>query len=327
MDHRNMNDIGYYDYKTQGRSPFSGSIAAQSKLYSPSLSGDRTKKDAVHYGMCLSGGILSSSVRWLLTPLDGVKCLMQVRPNSYPTLSSGLARLYQEGALYRGLMPTVLSYATQSGTKYMLYEFFRDHAPDTTDKGVFYQSAVYAVSAGCAEAIADVLMCPWEMLKVQVQANPKFPTKVGPAWRAMIERRHELRYPFGSLQPLWSRQVIGTMANFLTFEHAVKAIYTHILQKPKDECATSTQLLVTLTAGYTSGLVSTVVSHPADSIISYKARYPHKTSRELISEIGWRKLATQGLGPRVVLTGSIIGCQWLIYDGFKTVMGMGTTGG
>jgi solute carrier family 25 phosphate transporter 3 len=92
---------------------------------------------------------------------------MQVHPNSYPMVASGLARLYQEGALYRGLMPTVLSYLTQSGTKYMMYEFFRDHVPNTTDKGVFYQSAVYIVSAGYAEAVANVLMCPWETLKVQ----------------------------------------------------------------------------------------------------------------------------------------------------------------
>jgi len=321
-----MNGIGYHDFETRSRGPLSGSIATPDKLQPPSISGDRS--EAVHYGLCLTGGVLSSSVRWLLTPLDGVKCLMQVRPTAYPTVSSGLATLYQEGALYRGLLPTVLSYSAQSGTKYMMYEFFKDHAPDTKDKGALYQSAVYAVSAGCAEAIADVLMCPWEMLKVQVQTNPnKFPHKMGPALRTMVARRHELGFPFGSLQPLWSRQVVGTMANFLTFEHAVKAIYKHILQKPKDECATSTQLLVTMTAGYTSGFVSTIVSHPADSIISYKARYPHKTSRELISEIGWRKLATQGLGPRVILTGSIIGCQWLIYDGFKTALGMGTTGG
>jgi hypothetical protein len=125
---------------------------------------------------------------------------MQVHPNSYPTVASGLARLYQKGGLYRGLM---LSYSTQSGTKYMMYEFFRKHAPDTTDKGVFYQSAICIVSAGCTEAIADVLMCPWETFKVQVRTNTNYPTKVRPALQTTTQRRHELGFPFGSLKPLW----------------------------------------------------------------------------------------------------------------------------
>jgi solute carrier family 25 phosphate transporter 3 len=38
-------------------------------------------------------------------------------------------------------------------------------------------------------------------------------------------------------------------------------------------------------------------------------------------------LATKGLLPRTLLTGTAIGLQWYIYDSFKSGMGMGTTGG
>jgi len=52
-----------------------------------------------------------------------------------------------------------------------------------------------------------------------------------------------------------------------------------------------------------------------------------KSIRKIISEVGFGRLLTSGLAPRVVTTGTIIGFQWWIYDSFKTAMGMGTTGG
>lgn len=35
----------------------------------------------------------------------------------------------------------------------------------------------------------------------------------------------------------------------------------------------------------------------------------------------------RGLGARIVMIGTLTGFQWWIYDTFKTVMGLGTTGG
>jgi solute carrier family 25 (mitochondrial phosphate transporter), member 3 len=139
-----------------------------------------------------------------------------------------------------------------------------------------------------------------------------------------------------ALPPLWSRQILGTMANFLTFEHSAHAIYQQLeclyepsldgVAREKGDYSIPTQLAVTFTAGFISGMVSTIVSHPADTLLSLKARHPHATLTQLIHQVGWKSLATKGLGPRMGLTGSIIGFQWFAYDTFKTSMGMGTTG-
>ena len=165
------------------------------------------------------------------------------------------------------------------------------------------------------------------MMKVQVQTSKSFPSRFGPALLTMIRQRDGLRFPFGSLGPLWSRQILGTMANFFTFENTVEGIYSKILTGGKDSYSSSTQLLVTLAAGYVSGFVATVVSQPADTLISIKSRMPEKTLRQIVREVGWAKLCTNGFGPRVMLTGPIIAFQWLVYDTFKVAMGMGTTGG
>jgi solute carrier family 25 phosphate transporter 3 len=228
-------------------------------------------------------------------------------------------------------MPTVLAYFSQSGTKYAMYELIKDNMSGALgpEQAAQYKSLVYIVSAGSAEAIADVFMCPWEMLKVKVQTSQSgsFPSQFRPALTSMIQQRSNLNFPFGSLTPLWSRQVIGTVANFVTFEHTVNAIYEHLLTKNKDEYGKSTQLGVSFAAGYVSGIVSTIVSHPADSLLSLRARYPDKSYRQIIDLVGWQQLATQGLIPRAALTGTIIASQWFLYDSFKTMLGLGTSGG
>lgn len=287
-----------------------------------------------YYAKCMIGGGLSSSVRWALTPFDYIKCSMQANPSRFPSFSAGLSMVWKEqgmAGLYRGFAPTVLAYVSQSGTKYAMYELIKDNLSRTLgpEQAAQYQSLVYMVSAGSAEAIADIFMCPWEMLKVKVQTSQpgSFPSQFRPALAMMIQQRSSLNFPFGSITPLWSRQVIGTVANFVTFEHTVNAIYGHLLTKNKDEYSKSTQLSVSFAAGYVSGLVSTVVSHPADSLLSLGARYPDKSYRQIVDLVGWKQLATQGLVPRAALTGTIIASQWFLYDSFKTILGLGTSGG
>lgn len=308
-------------------------IAAGGEHYS------RTSKkiehiDKQYYAKCMIGGGLSSSVRWALTPFDFIKCSMQANPTRFPSFSAGLSSVWKEqgiSGLYRGFTPTVLAYFSQSGTKYAMYELIKDNLSRSLgpEQSMQYKTIIYMVSAGSAEAIADIFMCPWEMLKVKVQTSQSgtFPSRFRPALISMIQQRRTLNFPFGSLPPLWSRQVIGTVANFVTFEHTVNAIYTHVLSKKKNEYSKSTQLAVSFAAGYVSGLVSTVVSHPADSLLSLQARYPDKTYKQIIDLVGWKQLATQGLVPRAALTGTIIASQWLLYDSFKTILGLGTSGG
>ena len=301
-------------------------------------------RDATYYHNCFVGGIASSSIRWVLTPLDSIKCNMQVHPHRYPTFVGGLRMVYQTQGfrgLYRGLTPTILSYSTQTGTKYALYEYLKDHLNQHAkevygdDAARRYQSLIYITAAGTAEALADIIMVPWETLKVQMQTTTTSkPPRFLPSMVALLQKPNTLMQ---ALPPLWSRQILGTMANFLTFEHSANAIYKHLLVLEsadgiasvgtKSDYSISTQLAVTFCAGFLSGVVSTIVSHPADSLLSLKARHPEASISQLIERTGWRSLATQGLGPRMGLTGSIIGFQWFAYDTFKTSMGMGTTGG
>jgi solute carrier family 25 phosphate transporter 3 len=128
----------------------------------------------------------------------------------------------------------------------------------------------------------------------------------------------------------------------------VQLFYTHVFTKPKDTYSKGTQLGVTFASGYTAGVICAIVSHPADSLVSLlgKPANKGKSLGQIINETGFAKLATkvcvfshsitkyfhlffikQGLGTRIFMIGTLTGLQWWIYDTFKSVLGMGTTGG
>ena len=112
-------------------------------------------------------------------------------------------------------------------------------------------------------------------------------------------------------------------------KQVVSLFYTHVFTAPKETYSKSTQLGVTFASGYTAGVICAIVTHPADSVVSLlgKAENKGKGVGQIASEFGYANLFTRGLGTRVLMIGTLTGLQWWIYDTFKSVMGLGTTGG
>lgn len=261
---------------------------------------------------------------------------MQVNPHQYPSIRSGLEFLWKTDGvrgLFRGLGATALAYACQTGTKYGAYEVFKDKFSTVAghDNAERFKGLIYVVSAGLAEACADVLMCPFEQLKIKIQTSSgqTFPRSTVAGLWTMMQNPRKYHFPFGSLTPLFLRQIPSTIVNFFIFENTVDTIYTHALRGKRDEYSLQTQLGVTLLAGYVAGACSAVVSHPADTVVSLLSLPENrgKSMHQLVREVGLRKLTTVGLGPRILMTGGIVGYQWYAYDIFKTAMGLGTSGG
>ncbi|KFH09213.1 putative mitochondrial phosphate carrier [Toxoplasma gondii VAND] len=290
-----------------------------------------------YYAKCMLGGVLSCGLtHTAVTPLDVVKCKMQVYPDKYKGLVSGMRTVVaEEGAagLRLGWTPTLLGYSMQGLFKFGLYEYFKDTYGNlmgeeftAKNKGV-----VWLAASASAEFFADVALCPMEMVKVKMQTSPAgtWPTSFSPALTKMSEMKKETKFPFGSVVPLWSRQIPYTMAKFYFFEKVVQLFYDNIFTKPKDSYSKTTQLGITFASGYLAGVICAVVSHPADTLVSVmsKAGNKGKSFGTMINEMGYKNLFTKGLGTRVLMIGTLTGLQWWIYDSFKTFMGMGTTGG
>ena len=191
-----------------------------------------------------------------------------------------------------------------------------------------YRGLIYLAGSASAEFFADMALCPMEMVKVKIQTSAPgtFPTSFG---GALAAKSQISGFPFGSVAPLWSRQIPYTMAKFYFFEKFVEFFYSNIFTAPRETYSKTQQLGVTFASGYTAGVICALVSQPADNLVSQMGKVENqgKGFGQMASEQGARALFFNGLGPRVLMIGTLTGLQWYIYDAFKTGMGMGTSGG
>jgi solute carrier family 25 (mitochondrial phosphate transporter), member 3 len=299
------------------------------------------KHDASYYGKCMIGGIFACGLTHALTtPLDLIKCRKQINPKIYKSLGDGFRTIHAEkgiGGLFLGWKPTLVGYSMQGFGKFGFYEMFKDvYKGLLGKKAAQYQSIGFAVSSACAEVIADVLLCPMESLKIRTQTSlppNEFPTGFKAGYDLLAKEGTAGFYK--GLYPLMARQVPYTVVKFVMFENTVKYVYKNLLTKEKNSYSKATQLSVTFASGYWSGIFCAIVSHPADTMVSkinnLKTADGDKTSTggkvaKIYSEIGFKGLWT-GLGTRILMVGTLTGLQWWIYDSFKTMVGLQTTGG
>jgi solute carrier family 25 phosphate transporter 3 len=291
-----------------------------------------------YYTACAIGGTLACGLTHaLVTPLDLVKCRLQVDPTLYRGIFNGWAVIGRtEGlaGLYTGWLPTLVGYSMQGACKYGFYEIFKKKYSDVVgeENAYKYRTSLYLAASASAEVIADVALCPMEALKVRMQTSTTpYCSSSFDGFRRLLREEGASGF-YKGLTPLWLRQIPYTMMKFASFERTVEAIYKHALSKPRSEYNKTQQLGVTFISGYIAGVFCAVVSHPADTLVSKLNNVPKKAgettaqlSMRLLRELGpagiWR-----GLGPRIVMIGTLTALQWFIYDSYKVYTGLPTTG-
>ncbi|PON68860.1 Mitochondrial substrate/solute carrier [Parasponia andersonii] len=284
------------------------------------------------YAACTAGGILSCGLTHMaVTPLDLVKCNMQIDPAKYKSISSGFGILLKEQGVkgfFRGWVPTLLGYSAQGACKFGFYEFFKKYYSDIAgpEYAAKYKTLIYLAGSASAEVIADVALCPFEAVKVRVQTQPGFARGLSDGLPKFVRSEGALGL-YKGLVPLWGRQIPYTMMKFASFETIVENIYKYGIPTPKDQCSKSLQLGVSFAGGYVAGVFCAIVSHPADNLVSFLNNAKGATVGDAVKKLGWWGLFTRGLPLRIVMIGTLTGAQWGIYDAFKVFVGLPTTGG
>lgn len=191
-----------------------------------------------------------------------------MNPNKYKTILSGLVTLYKEEggyALWRGWSGKFYGYGIQGGCKYGLYEYLKNYYSD-----IFVNSnrnTIFFLSSLSAQALADVTLSPFEAVKIRVQLNPNFAKGLIDGF-PLVYKNEGMAGFYRGLVPLWSRNLPFNIVMFSTFEYSVDLIYRKIMRRRKENCSTSQQLGVTCLAAYTAGAVGTVISNPADNVMT-----------------------------------------------------------
>jgi solute carrier family 25 phosphate transporter 3 len=312
------------------------------ELYSPTF-----------FYYCGLGGILSCGLtHTAVTPLDVVKCNTQANPKEFTGTFQGFRYIYSGKAIpfgfpagLRGLVkgwgPTLAGYSIQGLCKFGFYEFFKWKFAEIVGKenAYKYRDVVYMFASASAEVIADVALCPFEAVKVRIQTSPTFATGMMDGLPKMVASEG-LGNLYAGLAPLWARQVPYTIIKFVAFERIAEGIYGYLdrnFNKPKATMTKVEQMGVVFAAGYIAGIICGVVSHPADTMVSKinklqmsgslgdKVKVIYYGTPEAPG-IGFAGL-WKGLGPRVVMIGTLTGLQWFIYGAFKASVGLPTPGG
>jgi len=295
-------------------------VAAASEEYSCEFGSNK------YFALCAFGGVLSCGItHTAVTPLDLVKCRLQVDKEKYKSIGNGFKVTLAEGGakgLVLGWAPTALGYSAQGLCKFGFYEVFKKIYSDAIgeENTYLYRTSLYLASSASAEFFADIALSPMEACKVRMQTSPvgTFPTTLRGAF-PKIMKDEGINGFYKSLVPLWCRQIPYTMMKFACFERTVEAIYQYVVPKPRADCTKSEQLVVTFAAGYIAGVFCAIVSHPADTLVSYLNKAPGSGIGDAVKVLGFKGLWL-GLVPRIIMIGTLTALQWFIYDGVKVAL-------
>merc|ERR1711902_464959 len=203
--------------------------------------------------------------------------------------------------------------------KFGFYELFKNVYSGIIgeENAYLYRTSLYLAASASAEFFADIALSPMESAKVRIQTSPvgTFPTTLRGAM-PKIYAAEGLNGFYKSLVPLWGRQIPYTMMKFACFERTVELLYANVVPKPRAECTKGEQLIVTFAAGYIAGVFCAIVSHPADSIVSYMNKAKGSGVGDAARALGFKGM-WGGLVRRIVMIGTLTALQWFIYDGVK----------
>ncbi|XP_010526857.1 PREDICTED: mitochondrial phosphate carrier protein 1, mitochondrial-like isoform X2 [Tarenaya hassleriana] len=281
-----------------------------------------------YYGVCALGGMFSAgTTHVLITPLDVLKVNMQVNPVKYGTIPSCFTSLLRErgpSVFWRGWGVKLFGYGVHGGCRFGLYEYFKDLYSNVLPH--CNRNFVFFLSSASAEVFANLALCPFEAIKVQVQAQQGFAKGLKDGFPKIYASQGIFGF-YRGLIPLLGRNLPFSMVMFSTFEHSVNFIYRNIIQKEKEECSKVQQLGVTCLAGYTAGSVGSVITNPSDLIVSALYNKKADTIMQVVRGTGIWDLFTRSLPVRILLVGPSVTLQWFFYDTIKVLNGWSTSGG
>ncbi|CRL30377.1 Mitochondrial substrate carrier [Penicillium camemberti] len=280
-----------------------------------------------------AGAMCCAITHGAATPLDVVKTRIQLDPVTYNRgMLGGFRQVVQNegaGALLTGFGPTAAGYFLQGAFKFGGYEFFKQQSINALgyETAKNNRTAVYLASAGAAEFIADIALCPLEATRIRLVSQPTFASGLLPAMTRILKEEGIGAF-YSGFGPILFKQVPYTMAKFVVFEKVSEAILSKV---NKETLSDGGKTGINLGSGLIAGLAAAIISQPADTMLSKINKTPGAPGEgtvtrliKIAKELGIRG-SYGGIGARLFMVGSITAGQFAIYGDIKRMLG--ATGG
>lgn len=285
----------------------------------------------------LAGAIGCAGTHSVVIPLDVVKTRLQTSPGRYDSISDGFGKIFKEeglGGLFLGAVPTMLGYIYYGATVYPGFEFFRRLFESILGPvaSVTFHAPVVLLGGAASTVIACFGVCPAEVVRIRMVSKPQQygnGNNIGEALgtisaEAAAAKTSLVNLLYAGFRPLVIRQVIFGMIKFFTYDLCVDAILSAYPDLVDSRSA------VAFVAGLIAGVASSIISQPADTVLSRMNRGAQDTSsseapdlfdtvRAIFDEYGPSGFFL-GTGTRVLWAGSIIAGQFFFYDLAKTML-------
>ncbi|KAF2122756.1 mitochondrial carrier domain-containing protein [Lophiotrema nucula] len=261
----------------------------------------------------LAGALGCSVTHGAFTPVDVVKTRIQLDPATYNRGSIGGFRqvIHNEGigALATGFGPTFTGYFMQGAFKSVkltsTFQAWFAHLEKVRPN----RTAVYSVSAGCAEFLASVALCPLEATRIRLVSTPGFANGLIGGFGKIV-KNEGVSALYAGFGPILFKQVPYTITKFVAFERVSEAILGQFDK-----------------SGLIAGFAAAIVSQPADTMLSKinktKGLPGESTVARLVKiarELGFRG-SFAGLPTRLFMVGGLTAGQFGIYGNIKKALG------
>ena len=257
--------------------------------------------------------------------------------------------IQNEGArtLLTGFGPTFTGYFIQGAFKFGGYEFFKKQSIDILglEKARRNRTAVYSVSAACAEFFASIALCPLEATRIRLVSTPGFANGLiggfgkilknegigafysgfGPIlFKQYVDLDKKLNDGRKKQKLTYTYRVPYTVTKFVAFEKISEAFFARL---DKSKLSGGAQTGVNLGSGLLAGFAAAIVSQPADTMLSKinktKGLPGESTVSRLVKiagELGFRG-SFAGLPTRLFMVGGLTAGQFAIYGDIKKALG------
>lgn len=286
----------------------------------------------------INGALACALTHSLVIPFDVVKTRMQTDPEGYSNILEGTMSIAKSEGIQGftlGAEATIAGYFWYGLSVYPSYSFFKWYMSHSLLSPAFATShadGIALVAGAIAAVIASVGLTPLEACRIRTVAEPQVYRDIGLAgtMKLMAEENEAVgwRALYAGLPSLMIRQVIFGSVKFLAFERACEAFF---ITWPFLKDTMVTALGVTLISGALSGALSSVVSQPADSVLTYVAKNKRGDDDESLGILSIVSMMIEregagslfrGLGSRCIWASAIISGQFLLYDIFRTALGI-----
>lgn len=298
-----------------------------------------------------AGGISAAISHGYTTPLDVIKTRMQTNPKDYNgSVPLAFRRIVkEEGALFllQGLAPTCVGYGIEGALKFGFYELCKPLFKGATSSPV----ADFLLASVVAGAIASVVLCPAEDLRIRQVADPTFADSTLGALARIVREKGPLA-SFGGLPAMLCKQVPYTMGKQVSFDLLCSVFYTSLAFAlaggDADKLDPRAKALVPFLGACCTSVIACILSHPGDMVLT---EYFKGSKQQLAAVKRRRKSALvtapsggtigafraiivrdgplglfAGLQARFLHVAAIIIVQLVVYDAIKQLLGLPSTG-